>query len=350
MIDNPMMFVRSLKGAPASVLLGMILTRQTMTVTKLCTYTGYKSDAIREAVLVLSGYELIHEGRRAHGESFYTVGEGIQFLLPGIDPTKTESDLILICPNDDPNQNRIKTDSGDTDEVINHQNSLQNRIKTDSESQKEGSIMMMIDDSISFKNNHHQSEPGPKLETVLESLDLLFGDNLDIEDVGENVPVNLALAWIVKTYHDRHNLNNPIGLIKARLRARSKRSLPKDWQERLPNSYLAAIGFVTDPTPTTSEEEYYSAALDQQQTDQEEAEDPEPVRLWKLALNQLGLPATTKYIGRVHPLSWHNDCLILAAESEPAADYLENRLAVMVAKAVSGIVNAPANVTFVFGG
>ena len=83
---NPMMFVRSLKGAAASVLWALLLVRQLFTIRQLGDYTGYKADAIRDAMRVLGGYGLVTEHRRAHGESVFALAEGAQYLLTGLEP------------------------------------------------------------------------------------------------------------------------------------------------------------------------------------------------------------------------------------------------------------------------
>ncbi len=85
-MQNPMMFTRSVKGAPASILFALLLTRQAMTVKVLCTYTDYKPDSIREALDVLTNYGLVRENKLAHGESIFGLAEGYDMLLPGINP------------------------------------------------------------------------------------------------------------------------------------------------------------------------------------------------------------------------------------------------------------------------
>lgn len=51
--ENTMTFVRSLKGAPASVLWALVFHRQMMTALELAQWTGYKGDNITVAVRLL---------------------------------------------------------------------------------------------------------------------------------------------------------------------------------------------------------------------------------------------------------------------------------------------------------
>ncbi len=51
--ESPMTFVRSLKGAPASVFLAFLFVRRPMTSRELQRWTGYGGDAVMEAVHLL---------------------------------------------------------------------------------------------------------------------------------------------------------------------------------------------------------------------------------------------------------------------------------------------------------
>ncbi len=52
-LENPLTFIRSIKGAPASVLWALLFTRRAMTNQELQRWTGYASDAITAATHVL---------------------------------------------------------------------------------------------------------------------------------------------------------------------------------------------------------------------------------------------------------------------------------------------------------
>ncbi len=51
--ENPMTFVRSIKGAPASVLLALLFTRHPMTNQELQRWTGYSEESVTQAVRIL---------------------------------------------------------------------------------------------------------------------------------------------------------------------------------------------------------------------------------------------------------------------------------------------------------
>src|SRR5512140_1718456 len=52
-LENPLTFVRSMKGAPASVLLALLFTGRAMTNRELQRWTGYASHAIIDAIGLL---------------------------------------------------------------------------------------------------------------------------------------------------------------------------------------------------------------------------------------------------------------------------------------------------------
>lgn len=94
--ENTMTFVRALKGAPASVLWALLLTRQMMTALELQQWTGYKGDNITVAVrlLVDLGWVVARSSRGPWG-----LADGRQLpLMPGLDDGEaskpSESDLI----------------------------------------------------------------------------------------------------------------------------------------------------------------------------------------------------------------------------------------------------------------
>jgi hypothetical protein len=139
MIINPMMFTRSIKGAPASILFVFMLTRQAMTVKMLCAYTDYKPDSIRDALDVLTGYGLVSENKRAHGESIFSLAEGYEALLPGINPralgrVAEAAGADVDTPAEDNHDNHVETDSLVVDSlaVADVETGIQNQKKSDS--------------------------------------------------------------------------------------------------------------------------------------------------------------------------------------------------------------------------
>src|SRR5512141_1890928 len=52
-LENPLTFVRSIKGAPASILWALLFTQRLMTNQELQRWTGYASDAVTNATRLL---------------------------------------------------------------------------------------------------------------------------------------------------------------------------------------------------------------------------------------------------------------------------------------------------------
>lgn len=88
-LENPLTFVRSLKGAPASILWAYFFARKAMTALELQEWTGYKGDNITEAVrfLVSAGWLVARSPRGP-----WCLADGRQF------PLMAESDLIGVSP------------------------------------------------------------------------------------------------------------------------------------------------------------------------------------------------------------------------------------------------------------
>lgn len=125
-ISNPMMTVRSLKGAPVSILVALIvarvqLGRSSLSAKELQDWTGYANEKITAGARLLMGSAMIVKARLG-----WALAEGVQFVLPGLDGRAlSESDLIGLLPTaatgDDPvpsmvaeavsTENPIKSDS-----------------------------------------------------------------------------------------------------------------------------------------------------------------------------------------------------------------------------------------------
>jgi len=87
--DNPMTFVRSLKGAPISILVAFMINRHAMTALELQQWTGYKGDNITAAVRLLE-VEGWLSARSPRGP--WCLVEGRQM------PLMADSDLIGFSP------------------------------------------------------------------------------------------------------------------------------------------------------------------------------------------------------------------------------------------------------------
>lgn len=376
-IQNPMMFVRSIKGASSSILWVLVLVRQALTVRQLCTYTDYKPDTVREALDVLAGYEMVRETRRAHGEALYSLGEGYQFLLPGIDPVamgkvlqmvEPESEKIGFCEAQgrvidmtDEIQSPKKSDSGEeggqktpkSDEKCD-----QSPKKSDSEPGKTGSIMIEEEELINYKLiNPHQSEPGEKfpadLKTVLENLYLIdaFDDILSVDEVPRGTKAEVAFAWVCKINADiarGGQIHTPVGLLRKRLATGSKRKILH--QDLLPVAYLRALGFVIDEKLPPFSEEALARAVETARAEQAAAEAEEReiadrlnravsheiAQAWHNILAELReeMPKATfdTWVGDTRPVGWQNQTLVIAARNTYAADWLTTKLAARINK------------------
>jgi hypothetical protein len=374
-IQNPMMFVRSIKGAPSSVLWVLVLVRQALTVNQLCAYTGFKPDAVRDAVNVLKGYELVVENKRAHGEAIYSIGKGYQCLLPGIDPEVLgrieqqaipESVLNGFCPEDQQEkgaEETIQSPFKSNSEPEKGGFSGQNPIKTDSGT---GSIMIDDDDSINQnKEIHHQSEPEKilKLEVVLKNLTILFGDDLTVDEVPKETSAELALAWAAKLFKDfkrpGSTLRNPIGTLRLRLNAKTPRKLHLD---NLPDEFLEAIGLKVTRCPSPSVFDIGSkmdadgnSVLIEDPGDETMPHLDNPVinRAWESVLGQLQMEmpraSFESWVQFTAPCAWNeaDRLLSIAARNAYARDWLESRLESTVERLLAGILNGAVTVKFV---
>lgn len=77
MIENPMRFVREMKGAPLSVVVLLALTNLALTNQAICTGTGYSDKTVAGALEYLEGIGMVV--RAAGG---WRIAEGVQLALP----------------------------------------------------------------------------------------------------------------------------------------------------------------------------------------------------------------------------------------------------------------------------
>lgn len=386
-IQNPMMFVRSIKGAPSSILWVLVLVRQALTIRQFCAYTDYKPDTVREAIEVLIGYEMVVENKLAHGEAVFSLGKGYQFLLPGlnlealgrveqmagVDP---ESEKIGLCVDGvEPGeiQSPKKSDSGENGSEKSSKNSeksIQSPKKSDSGWENPGSIMM-IDDDESLTNIDSSSimnPPGenlPSVETLLEAMGTLQGWKghpreewgvLDLADIPAETKSHQLLAWLVKVFKDSPRLENPPGLLRRRLCGKSQRNLPKDWKSQLPLDYLVAIGMAeADPeTPSGAKLDSDSDQVDETSEDDFPVLDnPLIVRVWETILGQLQgeMPRASfdTWVRQTKPVAWDDagKTLTVAAWNNYARDWLENRLTSTIQRLLAGMMNCAIELQFV---
>ena len=135
-----------------------------------------------------------------------------------------------------------------------------------------GSIRLIDEPMNDVDEEEQPAENLPALQNILEGLSVLRGmrsgsrynpalawESPCLADVPGRTPARLALAWVVKAYANRERLQSPVGLVLTRLKTCAARSLPADWQQRLPAEYLRAIG-LTPPAPAPAPETAFQPA------------------------------------------------------------------------------------------
>ena len=340
-------FIRSLSPAMAKVLLVFLFERGGMTIDELISRTGINdrhvlSRACRD--LADPAYGILVSQVGAHGrvtwlpagnllpelrQQYFANPDGRnhaiwieeqpapQIQMAGITPSESENSPIL--PPAGRNHAICAGSIMMTDESIINQS-------------KESSII-------------NPQEKIPPVETLLSAMEILFGDVLDLSEIPNNTPPKLLLAWIVKGYQDKSKLANPLGLIRSRLKAKSPRSLPANWRDRLPGEFLRAIGLA----------EAARVAIDDQPTPVDEpdedsqSEPSELEELWENAIEHLDLQRSVRQRAfSADPCDWDASTgeFLVEAETQDDADWLESRLGTLLSRQLSGELNQPVTVIF----
>jgi DnaD/phage-associated family protein len=252
-------FVRSLSFAQAKILLVMLVERGGLTAEELAFRTGIKDmKTLRAACkeLARSEFGLLASQSGAHGRVTW-IPSGL--LLP----------LTRSAYFDEPESPPLLTQIGDfplpddeqfiIDDIPDrgfsptwNENQVSDRGKSPI---CEGSIRLMIDDLNSSSSGGGENLEFPILEKILTAMNVIRGmkfqgkyneslpwESLSQAEINPKTHPKLALAWVVKAYTDRERLNNPVGMVLTRLKTGAFRSLPENWQERLPGEYLMALG------------------------------------------------------------------------------------------------------------
>jgi DnaD/phage-associated family protein len=244
--------VRLLSGTMAKIVLVMLFEHGGMTIDELSYRTGIRDlKTLRLACkdLTRSDTGLLVSQTMSHGREVWSRGDKLlplmrdaYFQIPerGNPPTCIDAEVIQnggIPRSDDENGLFLLPERGNPPTCTGSINQIDRLIEDDKE--------------------EPAPEKFPTLAKILEGLNILRGMKVgghydanmlwlapDASSIPEKTPAKLALAWVVKTYSDRARLVNPVGQIITRLRSGSSRSLPENWQERLPTEYLRAIDMV----------------------------------------------------------------------------------------------------------
>ena len=259
-------FIRSLSPAMAKVLLVFLFERGGMTIDELASRTGLNDrHTLYRACHDLAdpSYGMLVKQTGAHGKDTWLPAGALLPMIRG---------AYFADPDGGNSTTWIETGPAQQIQMVENPPSgfKENRsgggISTTCAPKKPqmveipppetGSIRLIEEDSLNINDKDLlQSEPEksdlPPVEKLLEAMSVLRGrkgnpdfpwESPGAADIPRGTSPRLCLAWIVKSYCDREGLRNPVGVICARLRARTARSLPKNWQERLPAEFLAEIG------------------------------------------------------------------------------------------------------------
>jgi hypothetical protein len=365
-----MMQTRAIKGLPSTVLIALWTCAQPMPVKELIFWTDSNDDDVRKACGLLERLGYIDADVRERGEKFFRIADSAQMLLPGFAQVlpapveqipgtgKSEPGIVDVV-----DAQELTADSG----VLGAENgqkgakSAPGSGKSDSGT---GSIRLIDDESfLSKKENHHQSEPLPKLETVFDALPILFGEGNDLSsaDVPADISPRLALAWIAKVYQDWRRKNsqvhNPIGIIRARLKAHAPRKLHL---EALPDDFLEEIGIqlAREAAPHTLAFEIGSVSAETEELEENqvtELNSLEIAQAWSEVLRQLReadeMPRAS-YESWVHgsfPVAWDERAgmLEVAAKNSYARNWMSERLTSQVAGLLAGMLKREVIIRFV---
>jgi len=88
--------LRALKGAPASILLALMLANKSLGTADLATYTGYNRKTIGSGLLVLQSLEAITNANRYHGWQLSPTFK--QLILPGFQLGEVEGYILPLDP------------------------------------------------------------------------------------------------------------------------------------------------------------------------------------------------------------------------------------------------------------
>ncbi len=362
-MNMSMAITRSLTGLPSTILLILLCNPRPMSGGELVVWAASNDDDVRKATKVLGpeGLGFVAVSLRERGEKWYSLAEGAQQILPGFVALpaagllgKPESDLSepgfvdgRVQPVDEPEMGENGAKMAE--------NSPKNAPESDLSEPETGSIMI-DDDSINQNKSkiNHQSEPEkakiifPKVSVICQNLEMLFGESLATSAIPANTSAELMLAWVAKLWVDykrpNSQLNNPLGVLVRRLKAREGRKLHL---ENLPDDFLVAIGIRTERKKAPSIEEM-QADWDAENTrlaaEQERREKVlnslgrQVSERWQAALEilreELPRAAFETWCSNARALADGPDGLVVGCHNDYAADWMTRKAAPLLGFAV----------------
>lgn len=351
--------VRSLSGTMAKILLVFLFERGGMTLEELAYRTGVRDLktlrlACRDMARPEMGFLVSQSG--AHGkETWLPAGALLPKIRQAYFPERGNPPICF--ENPEIQNGGIPRSAGIKQPELLSENApergfppicLENTSQNGGIPRSAPGSIMMIDESLNHQNQESSiMNPGEKLTVaiLLNAVESLFGDTLDPSEVPADSSPELVLSWIVKVYQDRNRLKSPLGLLRARLCAKAPRSLPKDWQDRLPGEFMAAIGLHPQAAQVVASAE---PGVD---ADELEDEPDVSVRIssqhmaWLQLQMQLcaEMPRANyeRYVQRVLFIGWEpeNSLMLLKSTDPEAAEWFTDRLVTSIQRQLCGLLN-----------
>lgn len=386
MMNASMMFTRSVTGLASTILMALYASslqgHPELSIDELVTWTASNDDYIRKSMDTLQSMGLVSLRVGERNAKYYRLADSMQQFLPGFVPVLPAQSSV--------NSSFLKSETGakviDESVLVEPENAEKNGENTSSFLKSEGqngfNQLIDDDDQLNLFNNNSSSssimnpkikflQPAkehvletretvifdqlasfPTLEKLFESMELLFGDRLDVKMFAPDLAPQLALAWICKAYFDAQRnpaFKNPVGLIRKRLAAKEQRKISR--LEEMPDDFLEAIGLWEGRCAICSEGFRTRQALhdhladghcedDEHQADAGESVDLGEVGFdifpaWEQVLRELSqeMPRASyeSWVRDTRPLGWQDEIgrLVIGTRNAYACDWLQKRMSVI---------------------
>ncbi len=387
MMNASMMFTRSVTGLASTILMALYASslqgHPELSIDELVTWTASNDDYIRKSMDTLQSMGLVSLRVGERNAKYYRLADSMQQFLPGFVPVlpaqsnssflKSETgakvidvsaESVLVEPEstekkgentssflksegqngfnqliDDDDQLNLFNNNSSSSSIMNPKIKF---LQPANESKKEHVVetreTVIFDQLASF----------PTLEKLFESMELLFGDRLDVKMFAPDLAPQLALAWICKAYFDAQRnpaFKNPVGLIRKRLAAKEQRKISR--LEEMPDEFLEAIGLWEGRCAICSEgfrtrQALHDHMADGHCDDENQADAGESVDLgevgfdifpaWEQVLRELSqemAPSSFEtWVRDTRPIDWRPETgrLVIGARNAYACDWLKNRM------------------------
>ena len=256
-------FIRSIDGSMAKIILAMLFKRGGMTIDELELRTGLDSKTLYKSMKVLGSelYQMVVSQTGAHGKvtwfptSALLIGvEQAYFNTPDreILPLCTGEPNVLISPD------REKVPLCEENPVENVPEWKNIPTWTLKKLEEESSLFKEKDSSSSLRDAGKISTNSPTVEELLEASEFLFEQPV----VKRGLPVEkltpgIVLGWLAQVYDKPGHLNVPASMVYSRLREGEmpKRKYLDEPEKYLPKNFLIEVGLAEPETPLEPEPE-----------------------------------------------------------------------------------------------